>query len=164
MMEKNDRIREELLGSIDGLTDERLNQQVEEGAWSIMQILEHLYLIEQFVAKTIEDEVENGQPKPARDKPIHLTPNRKTKVDAPKFLTPSSEFHTTVDIKQKLANSRQKLKDVVSGVDVNVLKGKATKHPAFGTLRLDQWVQFVGYHEKRHLEQIEEVKEQLTES
>jgi hypothetical protein len=32
------------------------------------------------------------------------------------------------------------------------------KHPYLGELSLKQWVEFIGYHEKRHLLQLAEVK------
>ena len=41
------------------------------------------------------------------------------------------------------------------------LQKKAYPHPIFGLIRLDEWVPFIGYHEKRHLEQIEEIKAKL---
>ncbi|PXW87084.1 hypothetical protein DFR56_106154 [Pseudogracilibacillus auburnensis] len=34
-------------------------------------------------------------------------------------------------------------------------------HPGFNMLNLSQWISFIGWHERRHIEQIKEVKEKL---
>ncbi|MFP3427108.1 DinB family protein, partial [Pseudoalteromonas sp. SIMBA_162] len=65
------------------------------------------------------------------------------------------------ELKEKLAMSRQELKSVVENADQHDLENKAYPHPAFGRMRLSQWIPFVGYHERRHLLQIKEVKEKL---
>ena len=41
------------------------------------------------------------------------------------------------------------------------LEAKGFNHPIFGLMSLKQWIPFVGYHEKRHILQIKEVKEKL---
>lgn len=42
--------------------------------------------------------------------------------------------------------------------DKSVLEGKSAKHPIFGNLPLNQWVDLIYLHDERHLEQIKEVK------
>lgn len=157
-MDENEIIREEVLQSVAGLSDEQLNEQVEEGRWSIMQVLDHLYLMERSVVHVISDQLANGETKSTSEKPIHLTTNRSTKVDAPSFVVPSNDFITLDEMKSKLAQSRNALLKVVNSADQSVLKQRTYLHPAFGELSLDQWIPFVGLHEKRHLAQIEELK------
>ncbi|WP_412547092.1 DinB family protein [Peribacillus simplex] len=41
----NENIREELLIAVKGLSDEQLDAHPEEGRWSIIQVLDHLYLM-----------------------------------------------------------------------------------------------------------------------
>ena len=158
-MDKNKIIREEVLLSVSGLTDEQLNEQVEEGRWSIMQVLDYLYLIEQSVVHVLSVQLASGETKTTNEKPIHLTTNRSTKIDAPSFAVPSNEFITLEEIKNKLSKSRKALLNVVNSADQSLLKQRAYLHPAFGELSLHQWIPFVGLHEKRHLAQIEELKE-----
>jgi hypothetical protein len=74
---------------------------------------------------------------------------------------PDHEYKTLEEMKEKLSRSREKLLSVVTEAGEEALEKKSLPHPVFGPLNLKQWVEFVGQHEKRHLAQIEEIKEQL---
>ena len=160
-MEANQQFREEVLQAVTGLSDEQLNKQVEPGRWSIMQVLEHLYLIEKSITRMISYQLENGETKQAAGMPVELTVDRSRKLTAPSFSEPTSEFITLEDMKQKLAKSREIFNQVVNDADPAVLEQRAYPHPAFGELSLKQWIPFIGLHEKRHLAQIEELKGKL---
>lgn len=162
-MENNKKIREEVLESVINLTDQQLNTQVNEGQWSIMQILEHLYLIERAIVKGITVAL-TSKSEPTPDKPIELVLNRTSKITAPSFFVPSLDFITLEKMKERLSESRQSLVQLVSKIDEEDLENKSFPHPVFGRLSLKQWIPLVGLHEKRHLEQIEEVKERLLKS
>lgn len=161
-MDENEKIREELLKTIEELTDEQLNEHPEEGRWSIIQVAEHLYLMEMAVVKGIADSLKDPQNTPSDAKPIHLAADRSVRVDAPAFLVPSEDYLKLEDVKRKLASSRERLVTVMSGADEKALSSKSFKHPVFGSLSLDQWTEFVGYHEKRHIQQIDELKGKLS--
>ena len=160
-MENNKTAREEVFQSINGLSDEQLNEVVEKGRWTIMQVLDHLYLMEQSVVHVISDQLANGNTKTTSEKPIQFTTDRTTKVDAPSFVIPSKDFITLDEMKSKLSASREALLKVVNSVDQTLLEQRTYPHPAFGDLSLHQWIPFVGLHEKRHLAQIKELKSKL---
>ena len=160
-VENNKKIREELLQMINGLSDEQANAHPEEGRWSIIQVLDHLYLMERAVTKAIADTLAKEEGKPADDKPIQYTLNRDIKVDAPSFVIPTEEFQTLDEVKEKLSSSREALEAVVSDANENALNEKSFPHPMFQDLSLKQWIPFIGLHEKRHIFQIEELKSQL---
>ncbi|WP_342043550.1 DinB family protein [Bacillus sp. OTU2372] len=160
-MEENKKIREEVLQSVSGLSDEQLNVQVQDGRWSIMQVLHHLHLIERAITFVISDQLANGESKSISDKPIHLAVNRTTKVNAPSRVEPPKRFITLVEMKNKLSQSREVLTKVVDTADPSLLEQRAYPHPVFGELSLKQWIPLIGLHEKRHLAQIEELKEEL---
>ncbi len=42
--------------------------------------------------------------------------------------------------------------------DKSTLADKSMKHPVFGELPLDQWIEHIYLHEQRHIEQIKELK------
>jgi hypothetical protein len=161
-MKENISIREELLKSVGGLSDQQLNKKVEMGSWTIMQVLDHLYLMEVAIAKGISQELANDKSEAAPLKPIHLTVNRSTKVDAPPFVLPSNDFISLDELKGKLSESRKRLIQITNDVSLQDLEQKSFRHPVFGPLSLKQWIPFVGFHEKRHLAQIGELKEKLT--
>ncbi|MBT2655430.1 DinB family protein [Bacillus sp. ISL-18] len=160
-MEENNQIREEVLQSVSGLSDEQLNTQVQDGCWTIMQVLQHLYLLERAITFTISDQLANGQTKSIGDKPIHLAINRSTKIKAPSIVEPENKFLTLVEMKKKLSESREALTKVVDIADPLLLAQRAYPHPVFGELSLKQWIPLIGLHEKRHIEQIEELKKEL---
>lgn len=160
-MEENKKIREELLQTVNGLSDEQLNAHPEENRWSIIQVLDHLYLMERSITKAISTILASSERKSADDKPIELTVNREVKVDAPSFLTPTDAFQTLDEVKSKLLSSRKTLEEVVSNANEEDLNEKSFPHPMFKDLSLKQWVPFVGLHEKRHLSQIVELKSKL---
>jgi uncharacterized damage-inducible protein DinB len=162
VMEENKRIREEVLQSVKHLSDEQLNKQIQERRWSIMQVLHHLYLIERSITHAMSSQLANGETKMAYEKPIHLAVNRTTKLKAPSFVEPSNEFITLEEITNKLSRSRETLTKVVSSADPLLLDQRAFPHPLFGELSLKQWIPLIGLHEKRHLAQIEELKEELS--
>jgi uncharacterized damage-inducible protein DinB len=160
-MEENKKIREKVLQSVRGLSDEQLNEQLEDGRWTIMQVLDHLYLMERAITHTISNQLTNGDSKTVNDKPIELTVNRSTKVEAPSLVVPSKDFITLEEMKNKLSESREAFSKVVHAAEKSLLEQRAYLHPVFGELNLKQWIPFVGYHEKRHLAQIEELKEKF---
>ena len=156
-MENNTKVRNEILKIVSFLTDQQLNTKKEEDSWSIMQVLQHLYLLERVVVKAIHDALASKS-EPASEKLIHLSVDRTRKVKAPAYLMPSEDFITLEEMKEKLTESRQALTELVSNVNEEELAQKSYPHPVFGPLSLSQWISFIGYHEKRHLAQIEEIK------
>jgi uncharacterized damage-inducible protein DinB len=160
-MNENEKIREELLSAVTGLSDEQLNAHPETGRWSIIQVLDHLYLLERAITKGISDKLKSDDCIPAVDKPIEHTLNREVKVQAPPFVIPSDSFQTLSEVKEKLSESRKAFVQVVDHAKEIDLEQKSFPHPLFKDLSLKQWIPFVGLHEKRHLLQIEELKAKL---
>lgn len=163
MIEKIQNVREELLLSIQGLTDQEFNVKVEVEDWSIAQIFMHLFLLERVMTRSIKDQLEGGSLVTVEEKPVHLTVIRKKKLKAPSFLEPKDRFYSFEEVVNKLSKSRQALIEVVRNADESSLKQKAIPHPAFGQLNLKQVVEFIGYHEQRHISQIEEIKQKINQ-
>jgi hypothetical protein len=63
-----------------------------------------------------------------------------------------------------LQSSRAELYEAIHAADGLALSSVRLGHPRLGELDLYQWMLFVGQHEVRHLDQINEVSEQLTGS
>ncbi|RFU61250.1 DinB family protein [Peribacillus glennii] len=160
-MEKNEMIRNEVLQAVEGISVDKLNEKLEEGKWTIMQVLEHLYLMERAITHAISDQLANGESKTVKEKPIELTVNRSTTVKAPSFVHPSEEFITLAEMHNKLSLSREAFSKIVDAADDSLLEQRGFPHPVFGELSLKQWIPFVGLHEKRHLAQIEELKRKI---
>lgn len=160
-MQINEQARTTLLDQVEGLSDEDLNKKPSADEWSVKQVLEHLYLMEGAITKTIKDQLASSEVETVDDKPIERSTNRDMKVESPDFATPGDDFLKLDDLKQRLAGTHEGLKEVAANTDDAQLELKAYPHPAFGKLSLKQWIPFVGYHELRHIDQIKEVKKKL---
>lgn len=159
--EDNQKVRQEVLEAVDGLPDDLLNRKPAEDEWSPMEVLEHLYLMEIYIAKNLSKQLAKEESEKAVKKPIQLTVNRMVKVDAPAPVVPSGEYRTLEDIKARLEESRIFLDSVYDGTTVEVLESKSMPHPVFGKVPLIQWFPFIGLHEKRHLKQLEKTIEKI---
>ncbi len=160
-MKVNEEARVALLAEVKDISDTDLNKKPADDAWSINQILEHLYLMEGEIAKIIDDQMISGEEDEAKRRRIELSVNRSVKVDAPEFAVPSEDVVTLDELKEKLAATHASLHAVAEKYSEAEFAKKTLPHPAFGKMSLDQWIPFVGYHEMRHIEQIQEVKTSL---
>jgi uncharacterized damage-inducible protein DinB len=150
--------RDELWALVEGLTDEELNKKIGDGKWSIAQVLEHLLLTEQHILQEIKGSLTR---KETKEKPVHYTVNRSHKVEAPEQLVPSNEFHTLDSLKEKMVKSRENIEKKLEQFSEEELNQLSLYHFAFGSVKLKQWLPFIHYHEKRHIEQIKEIKDAL---
>lgn len=159
--EDNEKVRDEVLKAAEGLPDDLLNRKPAADEWSPMQVLEHLYLMENYIAKNVSRQIASESSEKTVKKPIQLTVNRMIKVDAPAPLVPSEEYVTLDEMKTRLNESRIFLNSVYDGTSEEVLKNKSMPHPVFGKVPLIQWFPFIGLHEKRHLKQLEKAIEKV---
>lgn len=155
--------REEVWNSVKGLTNAQLNEVVEEGKWSIAQVLEHLHLMEENVVRLIHHALNQSEFEEPGSFPVQMVADRTKKVTAPEILNPSNKFQTLEELKMKLSQSRDSLEKVIQNLSEDDLK-RTMKHRRFGVLSIKQWISLVGYHELRHIGQIEEIKKELVET
>ena len=74
----------------------------------------------------------------------------------------SANFITKIEGMELLEESRfQYLQTVFNETHEEILVEKSMNHPAFGFISLKNVVDFIWMHEKRHIDQIEEIKREL---
>lgn len=156
-----DEKRNELLAFVEEVSEKEAAAKPDENRWSILEVLEHLYLMEQLVVYQMNQALKQGDLQQASKKPIHRTTNRDYKVDAPQSVRPKGEFQALKDAKDGLKKSREATLFLIHNKDEETLKNRVFPHPSFGDMDLEQWVEFIGWHELRHLEQMKEVKAAL---
>ncbi|MGM0898022.1 MAG: DinB family protein [Bacillota bacterium] len=161
--EENARIRHTILKKVEPFDDKALNEKPSANEWSAMQILDHLQKIETTIAEGVAKSAARNEQKKAVKKPIQLSVSRKVKVEAPKHTVPEENFFTLDEMKEKLNASRNRLYEVFTSTDEETLKNNSMPHPVFGDVPLVQWFPFIGYHEKRHLVQLEETLSKIDE-
>ncbi|AFH59363.1 DinB family protein [Paenibacillus caseinilyticus] len=157
-MENNRQIRSNIWNTVEDLSDMQINTRVEEGKWTIAQVLEHLYLMEKAITASMSRELNGGEIRPAEEKNFFLTLDRSRSVPAPAPLVPAEGFYTMNELKDKLGESRRTIEELLAGIPDEELAQRSFLHPVFGLMDLRQWLTFIGVHEQRHWGQIEELK------
>ncbi|UOQ43911.1 DinB family protein [Halobacillus salinarum] len=150
--------REEVLNFIHSIPEEETVKKPDSESWSMLEILEHLYLMEKVIIQQINQSIKKGEVKKTSSKPLHKTKNRTYKVQAPESVRPNGRFTSTQEALEGLEHTREATLFLIHNKDRQTLRSHTYPHPAFGDLDLEQWVEFIGWHELRHLDQMKEVK------
>ncbi|ERI07428.1 DinB family protein [Aneurinibacillus aneurinilyticus] len=151
--------RNNLVKEITLLSDAQFNSKPDMTKWSIAQVCHHLVLVEEASIKAIAWGLKEIDSTQKERKKVHLILDRTKKIKAPKIVEPDVEPFKVQQIIDLLNDSRKKLMTFLSTIeDKSILAEKSVKHPAFGELPLDQWIEQLYLHEQRHIEQIKEIK------
>ena len=162
-LKRLDVVHQKLLDTVQPLAKDLFMQRPSDSEWSVAEILQHLYLVEERVVKdlTLAIAAEPGRGGFfKRLLPTSIVALRIRKFQAPKVVNP-------VDVPGKdvvLANyngARQSLKDLCHTHGAKRFRTLVFNHPFFGQIDGAATVDFVGYHEQRHLKQIREVLKKL---
>lgn len=149
--------REELLHLLDGLEEDRLHDKKSSGLWSVSENVEHLYLIENKIVNGIKKAIQAKATVEEKDLNLEkMLANRTYKVQAPDDIVPSGHPYTKAELLQMLVQSRANLNDLIQDVDDTSLHAYGFNHRWIGDLSAQQWVQLIGFHERRHIDQIKE--------
>jgi hypothetical protein len=131
-------------------------------------VVHHLYLTEAqvstFLDKMLEKARKRSTPPANPELPSQLHSLNVFSIDVP--VTPMKSPDSSVpthglpqdDLLRNLAESREGLKNIASGLCDYNLSDIRFPHPALGKINLYQWLLFVGKHEQRHTIQIEALK------
>lgn len=153
--------RKDILQTIEDIPEHLFNERESEHTWSVGQVLEHLYKTEIEVIKLIKYILTLPEQEPLPDQPLALTLDRSIKRTAPETISPASLVNKE-EILNALSQSRAQLIKIFDSIPPEQdLTTRGFKHPVFPMLSLKQWIEFIGYHEQRHLAQIEEIKQQI---
>ncbi|WP_010194716.1 DinB family protein [Bacillus sp. m3-13] len=152
--EQTYKAREELLELLEGISEEQLHQK-HENLWTVSQNVEHLYLIENKITNGLRKAIEVKNDVEEKDLPLaKMLANRTYKVEAPEDIVPSEHPYTKAELVELLEQSRNNLNTFIQEVDEEALHKYGFNHRWIGDLSAQQWVQLIGFHERRHIEQI----------
>jgi uncharacterized damage-inducible protein DinB len=140
------------------------------GRWSVSQILEHLYRVEQgtaaMLAKRIAKAREAGHALESASGSVmgalagYGLDDLTRKLEAPERVMPT-ENPCRETIERRLTESRAALLAAIESGDGMALGEIRHTHPRLGELDLYQWILAVAEHEKRHTTQVHDVAMQL---
>lgn len=150
--------RNRLLNEIQPFRFDEFNKKPDQNNWSAAQVCDHLVLVEKAFTKAIIYGMKKEDQEVER-KDLSFAMDRKQKIDAPEIVIPNSEQMEVQQVIERLSESRKDLLAVLSTIkDSSILTGKYARHPIFGKISLDQWIELLYIHEQRHIEQIKEIK------
>ncbi|TVX92649.1 DinB family protein [Paenibacillus agilis] len=158
IMQRLDETRDELVEILRELNEEQLHKRIDLNSWSISQIGQHLYTVEELYVVAIRKGLKSKEDSYVESKPIDVLLDRSKKFEAPDIVKPTDECLGNYEIMERLSNSRQKLYELLHSLeDPSVLSRRHFIHPAFQELSLLEWVRSLYIHEQRHIKQIREI-------
>ena len=131
--------------------------------WSVAEVIDHLALVEQSVARLIRQRAAEAHVGPdGEETPIAPTFDSTRVRDRrqPRVARDAIQPRTGIDESAAwahLESAKQALRDTLSTVDGLALCDVSAPHPAFGPLNLYQWFLFVAAHKARHTDQVREI-------
>ncbi len=159
-------VRQALYDTVAQLNQTQMDFKPTPERWSITENLSHLNKVERGLPKLytmLLQKVEEAGLRPETEGSLlnsldHAQLDVATqKFQAPERVLPQSGL-TKAEVLAALQQSRQAVLDALAPAGEYDLSGVTWPHPALGDINFYQWVLFIGKHEKRHLGQIEEVK------
>lgn len=153
-----------LFHSYASVSEEVLNNKSAEKVWSILECLEHIYLIDKAVLAVLTTaeskyKTDNGQTELFGEEKIKklLVQGRSFKVPAPEYVQPKGEFSSSAIAKQRIDAVIESIKQhlVTNTIEQETY---TFKHPILGPMTKTDWVHFMIAHTERHMLQIEELK------
>jgi uncharacterized damage-inducible protein DinB len=156
-----------LLNSLNGLTDAQANVKPESTVWSVLECLEHVFLVDVGISKallveTTENNTNDKSELIGYDKLNHILVNKRKdfKVPAPDFVSPTGRFNTIEQGKQSVNIVIDKILLHLNQHDIST-ETHTIKHPRLGEMTKLDWIYFLITHTNRHIEQMEELKKLL---
>lgn len=159
-----DKIHSRLLDAITPLDAEKFSRRPTENQWSVAEVVHHLCLVEQRVLDGINHEL--SQPPRRVSLRYRLVPysllvgRRVRRVKAPKHVEPL-EPPPKETVIENYNRIRRTLKTLGEQQGRKRLSQVVMKHPMLGDFSGIKAIAFVGYHERRHYQQIREIIKQL---
>lgn len=159
-----DHHRSNLRNAVAEVPPELRDQPPAPDRWSVIELLEHLVLVErrltylfnQWVAEAREQGLGSGEEThPTPPVNLEVVLNRGYQIVASEAVRPQGKLDEAAAW-AALEDARQDLKATVLEFEELPLGGVVRPHPALGPINFYQWIEFVGWHEARHTAQIRE--------
>jgi len=132
-------------------------------AWSILEILEHLLIIDRAVHRILlkRDRQQAETPELAGSEKIkRFMSHREYKIASPEAAKPKGEIKNESQFVQAFLKQRGLLIDDLEKGNI-VLDNGIVAHAVIGDMTKRDWLSFLVSHAERHLEQIKEVLEKF---
>jgi uncharacterized damage-inducible protein DinB len=152
--------RDALLSTVSALDDHGWRARPHPRAWSPLDILEHLAIVERSVLGLVAERLPGRPPRPDRkavltdDDVVGQIEDRRRTVEAPVPVRPRSEMTSGAEAVAAFESVRSDVLRFASETKGD-LRSMLARHAILGVLDAYQWLLFVGAHTNRHRAQIE---------
>jgi hypothetical protein len=169
LLDHLDRRRSEVRHAVDSVPINR-HQIQPDGQWSVVNVLEHLAMVEGGVAslfrKRIDEARTTGLGPETETSSILEQPIFQNILDRSRKLRGSDAVRPVSGIDtegawRSLEETRLQLREVVTSADGLAIGELTHPHRVFGPLNFYQWLVFVADHEARHAAQIREIGDRV---
>ena len=154
--------RQTLVNSLANLSPEMAARHPREDCWSVLDCVEHLYLVEKPIVRLLtkpNSQTVSGEDQVFGHERMHKALlNRERKITAPDAFVPKGQFATLEEAETAVNELRDKLASALENNQIT-FDGQTFPHPVLGMFTRLDWVNFVITHAQRHQAQIEEIKE-----
>ncbi len=153
---------DDLIKTVEGLTDAQLNFKPAPDRWSVLECVQHITLSSQglwhMTDSVIHQPKDDTLKSSVQDEQfIKMVEDRSFKAQAPEMFKPiKSPYHTLRGTLTAFKADRAKLIDYVSNT-TDDLRGHFAKLP-FATIDTYQFILMISAHTNRHTQQLNEVK------
>ncbi len=154
-----------LIASFSGLNQTEAEFKPSENVWSVLECVEHIFLIDNAVVKIIgipppAETMENDKTELFSAEKLHhilVTKREMQKVPAPDSMVPKGILKTKLEAEQSINSVSSKISSLLDANDITK-ETHTIKHPRLGEMTKLDWVHFMIAHTNRHILQIEELK------
>ena len=160
-----DTVHAQLKTTVSGVDPALLSRRPAENEWSVVEVIEHLCLVEGAVMKGIKAKLAQPPVKVSFLKklfPMRIVSLRMKRLQAPKYVQPANNLPPLNELLEKFDALRANTKEICIKEGPERLRQVCLKHPYFGDMDGAAAVSMVAFHEQRHLKQIRETIKKLT--
>jgi hypothetical protein len=143
---------------LSGVTDAQAHFRPEQGAWSILECVEHVALAESAMLVIISRKSTPGERDGNReDAYLKNSVNRGRKFQAPELMHPRDRYSSLDAALEAFAERRARTIRYIETVEDD-LRHRLTTHPVAGEITCRECLALLIGHPLRHIEQIREIK------
>ena len=153
--------RNELFDKLASYNTDALNRKPDAESWSVIQVIEHLFVIERsiiaYIKKKSLDKAslqKTGLKEWGRSLMLNLYLRSSKKFPAPIAVMPAIQYASLNEMRELWNAERHEMKEAINAMPADMLSHNWFKHPAVGKLNLMQMFSFLEAHYDRHVRQI----------
>jgi hypothetical protein len=153
--------RQALLASVAGLTEDAAAESPAPGRWSVLECVEHLFLVENRLFAQIAASQPSETPVGSRLRENSIRKrgaDRTHPLEAPEMARPSGQFATLAEALGAFVTSRDQTIRYVRATDEDP-RSRTAHHPLLGPVNCYELLLIMAIHPQRHAKQIREIRE-----